>query len=312
MSGSRRRRLLVGAALLAVVGLAFGATALDDIRISGGGPANEDVPENAPGGGEGNPPAPTSTSDISLSPWYFLAFFGLFVVAALLVGWRRDPRTAAMVLLGGVVLLVLLALLGGPADVAPQNASQGGLPEPQNRSLGGTGPGTPGQSQPPTALPMGVLVLVGLAIAVAAVVGVSRTGEDRTATEPTDEPTPADVEAVGDAAGRAADRLDETGLENAVYRAWVEMTDALDVAKHPSTTPAQFRDRALAAGFPSAAVSELTELFRDVRYGDAPTTPERERAARTALRDIEAAAEELADTAAGEDESPSDGSDGQP
>lgn len=95
---------------------------------------------------------------------------------------------------------------------------------------------------------------------------------------------------VGEAAGRAAERVGgQVDLSNAVYRAWRDMTDALDVSDPATTTPAEFADRAVAAGLDEDHVDDLTELFREVRYGSAPVTPERERRAAETLRRIEAA-----------------------
>nr|WP_303647825.1 DUF4129 domain-containing protein [Haloarchaeobius amylolyticus] len=96
--------------------------------------------------------------------------------------------------------------------------------------------------------------------------------------------------AVGAAAGRAADRLeDTTAVDNEVYRAWREMTTHLDVPDPQSSTPAEFAEAAVAAGMTREQVDELTALFEEVRYGGEAPTSDRETRAIDALRAIEAA-----------------------
>jgi hypothetical protein len=100
------------------------------------------------------------------------------------------------------------------------------------------------------------------------------------------------TEAVGQIAGLAADRIErrEPGdevIDNEVYRAWEEMTDRLDVPNDESTTPREFARAAAQAGLSAEDVSELTELFEDVRYGGYSPTTEREERAVDVLRRIE-------------------------
>lgn len=93
---------------------------------------------------------------------------------------------------------------------------------------------------------------------------------------------------LGTVAGTAVSELEsDTPLENAVYRAWAEMTHALDIENPETATPAEFEQAALQAGLNSENVSELTALFEEVRYGTATPTPEREERARAALERIE-------------------------
>jgi len=103
---------------------------------------------------------------------------------------------------------------------------------------------------------------------------------------------PVDVAAVGEAAGRAADRIEETdegeSFENEVYRAWAEMTDSLTVDHPESSTPGEFAAAAVDAGLEREDVEQLTRLFADVRYGGAEATADREQAAVDTLRRIEA------------------------
>jgi hypothetical protein len=98
-----------------------------------------------------------------------------------------------------------------------------------------------------------------------------------------------DLDQFAEAAGRAADRIEEhnADVDNAVYRAWVEMTDLLDVDKPEMYTPGEFADTAVSLGMAEDDVNELTRLFNEVRYGgrDAST---REDQALEILRNIEA------------------------
>lgn len=92
---------------------------------------------------------------------------------------------------------------------------------------------------------------------------------------------------LGEAAGRAADRI-EGEFETAVHRAWYEMTTLLDVSPPDSTTPGEFEAAAIDAGMNASDVQELTQLFEDVRYGGYSPTTDREEYARTLFRRIEA------------------------
>lgn len=93
---------------------------------------------------------------------------------------------------------------------------------------------------------------------------------------------------IATAARDAAEEISaESGSQNGVYRAWVRMTEVLDV-EHPETsTPGEFADAALEAGLNQGDVAELTELFEQVRYGTTPVTSAHEQRAEEALRRIE-------------------------
>lgn len=106
-----------------------------------------------------------------------------------------------------------------------------------------------------------------------------------------DEPPDRAASAVGDAAGRAADRLladADAAVTNEVYRAWREMTHPLDVANPASSTPREFADAAVDAGLDADDVETLTTLFEQVRYGEEPLSEtDRDRVVEV-LRRIEA------------------------
>lgn len=93
---------------------------------------------------------------------------------------------------------------------------------------------------------------------------------------------------LGQAAGAAADRIDESGdADNEVYRAWREMTEHIDVEHPEASTPGEFASAAIEAGMARPDVVELTAVFEEVRYGGLPPTEEAERRAVSALRNIE-------------------------
>lgn len=135
-----------------------------------------------------------------------------------------------------------------------------------------------------------LFAVVGIALVAAVVLLVGSTGDDLAepaATEP--EPDHEGMAAIGRAAGRAADRIeDDADADNAIYRAWREMTTYLEVENPDSSTPAEFAAAAVDAGMEGDDVSELTALFEEVRYGTARPTEDRETRALAALRRIEA------------------------
>jgi len=96
--------------------------------------------------------------------------------------------------------------------------------------------------------------------------------------------------AVGDAAGRAADRLladTDAAITNEVYRAYQEMTRPLAVDQPASTTPREFAAAAIDAGLDPDDVETLTDLFERVRYGAEPLSEEDRDRVVAVLRRIE-------------------------
>jgi transglutaminase-like putative cysteine protease len=81
--------------------------------------------------------------------------------------------------------------------------------------------------------------------------------------------------------------LVESARDNGVFRAWMALAAGLEGTQR---TPAAVAEEAVERGLPEDAVAELTELFREVRYGDAEPTEERERRAKEALSRIREAA----------------------
>lgn len=78
--------------------------------------------------------------------------------------------------------------------------------------------------------------------------------------------------------------------ENAVYQAWWNMVQHAGVARSQSRTPAEYATAAIDAGMDPETVSELTALFRMVRYGDHSPTDDIEQRASIALVQIQSQA----------------------
>lgn len=212
-----------------------------------------------------------------------LVLIGL-VLAIVAVAYLFVHRREAFRLVVGIGVLAVVLL--GLADLVGR--ALGPVAAPIANRSGGLPPGDPGgPAGPATAAPslpvlVGLLVLAGVLVAL----GLRRLADTEAAVSaaPTER-----AAAMGRAAGRAADRIESSGdIGNEVYRAWVEMTELLDVAAPESTTAGQFAAAAVDAGLDPGDVDELTELFEDVRYGGRPVTGLEERRAVAVLRRIEA------------------------
>lgn len=148
---------------------------------------------------------------------------------------------------------------------------------------------------PPWLLP--VLIAVGV---IAGVLGIAVSIRDLLTRErieavdtvEADEAPDRAVAEVGDAAGRAAERLladADAAVTNEVYRAWREMTTPLAVDNPAASTPREFATAAVDAGLDPEDVETLTTLFERVRYGAEPLTDEDRDQVVRVLRRIEAA-----------------------
>jgi hypothetical protein len=139
-------------------------------------------------------------------------------------------------------------------------------------------------------------VVLGGAVIVAVATLYNMTGEEESfelVEDETDEPDAADF---ARAAGNAADRIQEknVSVDNAVYRAWLEMTGLLNIENPDTTAPRDFAEAAIDTGLAADDVYELTELFNEVRYGG--KSPEgREDRATEVLRNIERTYEDVPD-----------------
>ena len=285
------------AAVTAVLGLlavGFAAATLTTTNSSGGA-------GSGPGSGGGaipfpeREPASPAPTDIPFAEFMLLALV-LALVALLVYAavfrralFRRLVAVAVPFVLAGVVAYLLLVVLGDLSGSAPAQPALLG-----NGSTPGGPPGDGGSSDPSSPLPLGPLAVLGVALVGVALVVVRARGGSGGASDDTPDPDSDRRAAVGRAAGRAADRLEEGG-DNEVYRAWREMTDLLDVEDPETSTPGEFADAAVDAGLGGEAVHELTRLFEDVRYGDAPPTDSEDRAV-AVFRQIE---QRYAETAEG-------------
>ena len=221
-----------------------------------------------------------------------LGLLGIFLLgrwyddAAMGLGW------ATIVGYPGFFVYLILTDCRGPENGNLLDITSTGNPAQQGGGLLGGG----SSAAPPSVLSQFLLVGVLGLLAVVAVLVL--TGDhDQRAFEETGEGNEeaaaeeaVDVAAVGEAAGRAADRIEESeeaGFANEVYRAWAEMTDSLTVDHPESSTPGEFAAAAVDAGMDREDVERLTRLFSDVRYGGEEPTGEREREAIETLRRIE-------------------------
>lgn len=151
--------------------------------------------------------------------------------------------------------------------------------------------------------PVAVVVLF-FGAAVGGAVLLHKTGShdepiDPQQTSPESQP---DESAFARAAGAAADRIEQadTDVDNAVYRAWVEMTALLEIDDPETTPPSDFAEAAIATGLARDDVEQLTALFTEVRYGG-KSADDREQRALAALRNIERTYQESLDQDGGTD-----------
>lgn len=211
-----------------------------------------------------------------------------------LFGVKRQYNGSTAALVGaGVVPVVLFAYF--VSTNCPTEGSGGDSVLSGSDVLGTTGTvGTP-PSVPPTVL--GVAAASVLLLAVGALFFMTGNDQSFDVVEVEEEET-FDVEpdSIAQSAGRAADRIEESDVpvDNAVYRAWREMTGLLEIENPESAPPVEFADRAVESGLDEAKVRELTDLFRDVRYGEKSATGREDRAVEI-LRDIEQAYRETSE-----------------
>jgi hypothetical protein len=227
------------------------------------------------------------------------AFFGIVTLAILGLGWFLKRRDGAAYAFAVVFPLVLFSM---PIYFVLTDCGQN-IPEESEGSFGANISQTPGGGQAGEAggqaatqfLSPSVVLAAILVLAVVFVALVYRASDDDEAdgepVEVLETPEPDDEEAlaaVGAAAGEAADRIeDAANVENEVYRAWRDMTEHVNVPDPETSTPREFASAARDAGMDEAHVTTLTDLFRDVRYGGADATEDREQRAVDALRAIE-------------------------
>ena len=111
--------------------------------------------------------------------------------------------------------------------------------------------------------------VIGIVLVGAVVVLYRSIGGDEVVTFEADEPDEPELDRFAAAAGRAADRIEEhnADVDNAVYRAWVEMVGLLDVERPETYSSGEFAEEAIGLGMGRDDVEALTQLFNEVRYG---------------------------------------------
>lgn len=288
---------------LAVVGVAMVAStitsvqAVDNVIIDPGGPSDDPggdtdafVPDDTPTPGEGDNGVddPMEGMDLVfciefLQTWPAILgiLAGMFTILYL-VYLRFDVASAGLfaTFLIPVTMLAYFLLTNCPGGGFDQG--NGGVPDVNPVSNGGTELPVP-ESPIIVALVFGGIILLAVAML------VTMTREDEHVEPLEEEEIPeADAADFARAAGEAADRIEETNVpvDNAVYRAWVQMTGLLHIDNPETAAPRTFAEAAIDIGLADDDVWELTELFNEVRYGgkDADTREER---ALEILRNIE-------------------------
>lgn len=298
-------------ALLCVLAVSTAATTLTDTQASGAGtgsgsdaidgdaPPQPDSDEDGSDSGLRSSEAPAVTLTgtcfpVLFSPWFLALALAALGGAVWLLGRRLDTlRATAMVALPamgiGIPVYVLLTDCGTSTATA---STASPMPEIEAAADVDAGGAVGGGGVESLVSPLVAVVVLAILLGVVAFAAYnSRGGEAESASAPDaldDERHTEPLEAVGSAAGGAADRIEATGdVDNEVYRAWREMTMHVDVPNPASSTPAEFEAAARAAGMTGEDIEALTAVFRDVRYGGEAPTEDRERRAVDALRTIE-------------------------
>jgi hypothetical protein len=310
----RNVRALIVALLCVLAVSVAAATLVNPDSPTGAGPGTGDVTE--PGGdSEQGPQEESSEGSQSqqsgqrvqllggacipflLTP----TFFGIAFLAIGALMWylkRRDGGVYALAVTFPLVLFCMplyfvLTDCGQEIPEETEGAFGANITQPPG---GGQAGGEAGGQAATQFLSPSVVLAAILVLAVVFVALVYRASDDDAAddddpVEVLEQPEPDDEEAlaaVGAAAGDAADRIEDAAdVENEVYRAWRDMTEHVNVPDPETSTPREFASAARDAGMDESHVTTLTDLFRDVRYGGADATEDREERALDALRAIE-------------------------
>jgi hypothetical protein len=291
-------------AMVCVVGLALAAATVSTPTSAPSGEGPGVGPGGADDPGERGEPA-SEPGGGGLPDILLYAGAVIFAITALialsLLAKTLNLRTivvaavavAIIVIVGSLLLSAILELdmdSSAEWEEAPSATSEPGGGDGGDGGSGRTPVETPTQN---TDVPIALLGVFGVFVLLLVVAIYRYSGTDvdvDTLQAANEEETTTDgVQAVGEAAGRAAERLgsDAETTENTIYRAWREMTDALEVDQPRTTTPEEFAAVAIDAGMGPDDVRELTWLFEEVRYGDVAVTDEREQRAMAALRRIQ-------------------------
>lgn len=143
---------------------------------------------------------------------------------------------------------------------------------------------------------LGPLVFVSLAavvVAGAALLGLRPGGS------PVDSPANGGTDAAPEGeTGGAVPGPPDAAADNDVYRAWATLTDRVDLDRPGTATPGEYARAAVERGLDRDAVERLRGVFEAVRYGEAPATADRERAARAAADRLDGERDEDGDSTA--------------
>jgi hypothetical protein len=225
-------------------------------------------------------------------PWYIDALAEVFalVLAATAVywvvyNWREAVKSTVRwaIVAGFVGILIMFVFVAIPNGFEPGEFGFG------SDSTLGVSEGVDGGELVTTSPPLVVVVLLVTALVLAGVAYLFAQGEETETekAEPATDESPR-PEAVGQAAGRAADRLEDADpTENEIYRAWAEMGRLVSPTASKTKTTAEFTQAAVDAGLDPRDVRELTTLFEQVRYGGYAPSADDEQRAVTIFRTIE-------------------------
>lgn len=278
-----RTTVHVAVVLLVIVAIAMSAATIT--ALEGGAGIGLLAPDGG-GPGDQGPGVDTDPSDPVTGDHPDPIFEGITQVC---IPWLQSLRGIL-----GVLALVLAALgavywrynfstafLSGNAIVPPVSAAYFFL---TNCASGGTGGGgvfhgivsdvigTTGGSAGGIPIPPEYLVFAALGVVAVAALAMAVVVREPATVKPEidrhEAPT-VNAAAFAGAAGRAADRIEAANapVDNAVYRAWLEMTRLLQLTDAETTTPREFANRAVEVGLAKSDVEELTALFTEVRYG---------------------------------------------
>ena len=290
--------------LVAIIAIALSAATIASVEGGDIGIGGDVDPPDAPGGEFNDDPddngqEPSDGEDISEGESLVdlqvcipalqtpAGIFGVILGLVAVLGLIYYRYNASTTLLAGTALLP--PVFGGyffatncPGG-GPTDDLIGSSPSPSPGSGGG---GIQSVPIPPEAVVIGLVALIGVA---AMMVYTSTRGDETFEPVAEDEELEADAADFADAAGRAADRIEQADVpvDNAVYRAWLEMTRLLNMSNPKTSTPKDFAEEAIDFGLDEGNVSELTQLFVEVRYGG--ESPEsREDRAVTIFRNFQA------------------------
>lgn len=282
---------IVIVALVAVAVVSVAASTLN----STAGPSQGRGLGGANGSGDALLPADSvnvsgTSFDVSPPRWLMIVLAVLGVIGALWYIWQNPLQTLGIMFVMIIVFtgLMLLAEILAELFGELRGDSGGGLLGEGISLLSDTVDSSDSTMFPAASIELFVVIVIGIVL-VGSVLWLTKESSGRKSIEETDGTSDAaERRSIGRAAGVAADRIvGNAAVDNEVYRAWVTMTDLLDVPNPDTSTPADFAAAAVDAGMDREDVEELTALFRAVRYGPGEATPNREQRAVDALRRIE-------------------------